>query len=57
MTRRRAARRIPGWAIGLTLTVFALVPAWIRPASPGGIAEQLVGLRLEWSGPPAPAEG
>ena len=39
MARRRATRRVPEWAIGLTITFLVLVMVWIRPSFLGDIED------------------
>ena len=56
MARRRASRRTPEWAIGLTITFLVLVMVWIRPTFLGGIEDQLFDLRLKWFGSRTPAQ-
>jgi CHASE2 domain-containing sensor protein len=56
MARRRATRRIPEWAIGLTITFIVLVMVWIRPAFLEAIEYRLFDLRLKWFGSGAPAQ-
>jgi len=50
MARRRQARRIPEWMIGLTITLLVLILAWIRPAFLEAIEFRLYDLRLRLLG-------
>ena len=56
MTRRRATRRIPESAIGLTLTFLVLVMTWRHPAFLEAIEDRLFDLRLGWFGSHAPIQ-
>jgi serine/threonine-protein kinase len=56
MAGKRASRRIPEWAIGLTITFVVLVTMWVRPSFLETIEHKLFDLRLKWFGSGAPAQ-
>jgi hypothetical protein len=56
MTRRRAARRIPEYVIGATITRIVLAAAWLRATFLEAIRERPFDLRLKWSGSRVPGQ-
>ena len=55
MARRRQARRMPEWLIGLIITLVVVILAWLRPAFLESIENRLYDIRLRMFGPGNPS--
>ncbi|MBI4536920.1 MAG: CHASE2 domain-containing protein [candidate division NC10 bacterium] len=55
MARRRQARRVPEWLVGLLITLVVVVLTLLRPPFLESIEYRLFDLRLRWFGPGTPS--